>query len=99
MSLSKRIGFFCELAMYVSRMLYRQLLNGSCHHHQNRRLCSRPHSHESVIFSYFWDSYFLSYGEFIELINMHAMKLRVQTLRTALASRERGALPLVGGAS
>ena len=54
--------------MYVSRVLDRQLLNGWCHRHQNLRLCSRPHSHESVIFSYFWDSYFLSYGEFVELI-------------------------------
>ena len=33
------------------------------------------------------------------LINMHAMKLRVQALRAALASGARGALPLVGGAS
>ena len=23
--------------------------NGGCHRHQNRRSCSRPHSHESVI--------------------------------------------------
>ena len=52
-----------------------------------------------LFFSYFWDSYFLSYGEFVELINMHAMKLRVQALRAALASGVRGALPLVGGAS
>ena len=74
-----------ELAMYVSRVLDRQLLNGLCHSHENCRLCSRPHSHESVISSYFWDSYFLSYGEFIELINMHAMKLRVQALRAARA--------------
>ena len=27
-----------------------------CHRHQNRRLCLRPHSHESVIFPYFWHS-------------------------------------------
>ena len=33
-------------------------------HHQNRRLSSHSYSHESVIFSYFWDSYFVSYGEF-----------------------------------
>ena len=49
-----------------SRLWYvldRQLLNGSSHRHQNRRLCSRPHSNESVIF---WDSYFSSYGEFVE---------------------------------
>ena len=36
-----------------SRLWYvldRQLLNGWSHRHQNRRLCSRPHSNESVIF-------------------------------------------------
>ena len=52
-----------------SRLWYvldRQLLNGWSHRHQNRRLCSRPHSNESVIFSNFWDSYFSSYGEFGE---------------------------------
>ena len=38
--------------------------NGSCHRH-HRRLCLRPHSHESVIFSHFWYSYFLSYGHFL----------------------------------
>ena len=38
--------------------------------HQNRRLCSRPHSHESD-FSYFWHSYFLTYGQFVEYMNMH----------------------------
>ena len=32
----------------------------------SRRLCSRPHSHESVIFLNFSDSYFSSYGEFGE---------------------------------
>ena len=26
----------------------------------------RPYSHESVIFSYFWHSYFLRYGHFVE---------------------------------
>ena len=42
--------------------------------HQNRRLCSRPHSHESVIFSYVCcHSYFLRYGHFVEYMNMHAM--------------------------
>ena len=41
-------------------------------HNQNRRLCSRPHSHESVIFSYFWHSYFWTYGQFVEYMNMHA---------------------------
>ena len=84
-----------ELAMYVSRVLDRQLLNGWCHRHQNRRLCSSLHSHESVIFSYFWDSCFLSYGEFVELINMHDMK----TSRASLAggSRERRARSLAIG--
>ena len=47
--------------------------------YQNHRLCSRPHSHESLVFSYFWDSYFLSYGEF----KMREMKLRLQVLRPA----------------
>ena len=47
-----------DVCMYVSRVLDRQLLNGWCHRHQYRRLCSRPYSHESVISSYFWDSYF-----------------------------------------
>ena len=44
-------------------VLDRQILNGWSHHHQNRRLCSRLYSNESVIF---WDSYFSSYGEFGE---------------------------------
>ena len=44
-----------QLAMYhVSRVLDRQLLNRWCHRHENCRLCSRPHSHESLIFSYFF---------------------------------------------
>ena len=43
--------------------------NGWCHRHQNRRLYSRPHSHES----YFWHSYFLAYGHFVEHMNMHAI--------------------------
>ena len=51
-------------SMYVSRVLDRQILNGRCHGHENCRLCSRPHSHLWVIFSYFLDYYFLSYGEF-----------------------------------
>ena len=76
-------------------MLDRQFLNGGCHRHKKRSLSSRPHCHESVMFSYFWDSYFLSYGEF----KMHAMKLRVQALQAAIASGALGALPLVGGAS
>ena len=54
-----------------SRLWYvldRQLLNGWSHRHQNRRLCSRPHSNESVIFLNFWDSYFSSYGELVNLV-------------------------------
>ena len=61
---------------YISLLLYEPYANESTQicpflavrpqfesvHHQNRRLSS--YSHESVIFSYFWDSYFLSYGEF-----------------------------------
>ena len=46
------------------------------------------------VFSYFFDSYFLSYGEFGELI----MKLSRAALRPLLAAHERGALPLVGAA-
>ena len=47
-----------------------------------------------LFFSYFWDSYFFSYGEFGELI----MKLSRAALRPLLAAHERGALPLVGAA-
>ena len=47
----------------VSRVLDRQILNGRCHRHENCRVCSRTHSHDSVIFPYFLNSYFLSYGE------------------------------------
>ena len=36
-----------------------------------------------MIFSYFWDSYFLSYGKFVEFI----MKLHVQALRSACQRR------------
>ena len=48
-------------------------------------------------FSHFWFSYVLSYDEFVEVINMHAMKPRVQVLWAAPGSGARGALPLVGG--
>ena len=44
-----------------------------------------------MIFSYFLDSYFLSYGEFGEFI----MKLSRAALRPLLAAQARGALPLV----
>ena len=37
-------------------------------------------------FLYFWDSYFLSYSEFVDI----KIKLRVQALRPALASGARG---------
>ena len=47
-----------------------------------------------MIFSYLLGSYFLSYGEFGELI----MKLSRAAMRPQLAAHERGALPLVGGA-
>ena len=46
--------------MYVSHVLDKKLLE---------RLMSpspKSHSHESVIFLNFWDSYFSSYGEFVE---------------------------------
>ena len=62
----------------VSRVLDRQLLNGWCHGHENCRLCSRPHSHDSVIFS---DSDLFSYGEFGDIKN----KLRVEVNATAAA--------------
>ena len=35
------------------RVCGNRLLNGWCHRQQNRRLCPRPHSHESVIFFVF----------------------------------------------
>ena len=47
----------------LDRKLLERLMSPST---KNHSLCSRPHSHESVIFSNFWDSYFLSYGEFVE---------------------------------
>ena len=49
---------------------------------QNLRLCSCPHSHKSVIFSYFWRSSFLSYGNFVEYMNMHAASC-LTTVRAA----------------
>ena len=42
-----------ELTMYVAGRVETDSYNGRCHHHQNHRLCSRPHSHESVIFFVF----------------------------------------------
>ena len=75
-----RPSVVCSRLWYV---LERQLLNvcSHRHHHQNRRLCSRPHSNESVIFSNFWDSYFSSYGEFGEF------SLRFTAAVSAVAQR------------
>ena len=75
---SFRPSVVCSRLWYV---LDRQLLNGWSHRHQNRRLCSRPHSHESVIVSNFWDSYFSSYGEFGEF------SLRFTAAVSAVAQR------------
>ena len=47
-----------DSSMYVSRVLDSQLLNGSCHRYENCRLCSRPHSHDSVIFFVFLEFIF-----------------------------------------
>ena len=43
------------------------------------------HVLDSVIFSYFWNSYFSSYGEF----KIREIKLRMQSCRRRGASRER----------
>ena len=51
------------VCVYVSHVLDRKLLERLM---SPSPLCSRPHSHESVIFSNFWDSYFSSYGQFGE---------------------------------
>ena len=66
--------------MCVSHVLDRQLLNENC------RVCSGTRSHDSVIFSYYWISYFSSYGEF----KMRENKLRVKITATAEASRLSG---------
>ena len=52
-------------------------------HHQNRRLSSHSDSHESVIFSYFLDLYFLSYGEFA-FFEFYCMRLRAAVDNGAL---------------
>ena len=65
--------------------------NGWCHRRQNRRLCSRPHSCESVIFSYFWHSYFLHYGHFVEYMNMHAMNMWLTDAATVVVGEGWGA--------
>ena len=52
------------------------------------------HSMIQWFFSYFWDSYFFSYGEFGEL----NMTISRAALRPLLAAHARGALPLVRAA-
>ena len=47
--------------------------NRWCHRHQNRRLCSRRHYHESMIFFVYLAFILLRYGHFVEYMNMHAM--------------------------
>ena len=41
----------------------------------NRRLSSHSYYRESVTFSYFWDDYFLSYGEFAMFVDNGALRL------------------------
>ena len=74
------------MCVCVSHVLDSQLLNGWTYGHENGRVCSRTRSHYSVIFSYFLDSYFLSYGEF----KMYENKLRVKIPATAESSRSSG---------
>ena len=45
-------------------------------------VCSCTRSHESVIFSYFLDSYFFSYGEFGDI------KIKVRVEVTAIAAAD-----------
>ena len=59
--------------------------------HENCRVCSRTRSHDSVIFAYFSDSYFVSYGEFGELI--------IKLLRAALAASRSRAWSIAIGRS
>ena len=44
------VCMYVHVCMYVSHVLDRKLLERLMSPSQNRRLCSRPHSHESVIF-------------------------------------------------
>ena len=75
--------------MCVSHVLDSQLLNGWTYGHENCRVCSRTISYDSVIFSYFSDSYFFSYGEFGDI---RSIKLRVEVTASAGAdnSGQRG---------
>ena len=70
----------------VSHVLDSQLLNGWTYGHENCRVCSHTRSHDSVNFSYFLDSYFVSYGEFM----MRENKLRVKVPAIAESSRSSG---------
>ena len=65
----------------VSHVLDSQLLNGWTYGHENCRVCSRTRSRDSVIFSYFLDLYFLSYGEFGDIKN----NVRVEVTAIAAA--------------
>ena len=65
----------------VDRKLLERLMS------PNRRLCSRPHSHESVIF---WDSYFSSYGEFGEFSLRFTAAVSAVAVFTKKAARRRG---------
>ena len=54
--------------VHVSHMLDRKLLERLMSLSPNRRLCSRPHSHESVIFSNFFG--FISFQVMASLVNL-----------------------------
>ena len=54
------------VCVYVSHVLDRKLLEWLMSPSPKSQVMFAPHSHESVIFSNFWDSYFSSYGEFGE---------------------------------
>ena len=66
----KRLELYMDLALYKINILL--LL---CHRHQNSRLCSRPHSHESVIFFRIFGIHSVYAGHFVEYMNMHAMNM------------------------
>ena len=74
------------MCVCVSHVLDSQLLNGWTYGRKNGRIYSRTRSHDSVIFSYFLDYYFLSYSEF----KMRENKLRVKIPATAESSRSSG---------
>ena len=60
------------VAVYVSHVLDRQLLNGWCHGHGNCRVCSRTRSHDSVICSYFRIHIFLVTASLVKVIAIAA---------------------------